>query len=365
MESTLTILGVTVRAFALLFVLMSAAPFLKVGWWAVRVLDFPRLQIAALCGAAALALIPFAWRAHWHPLDIALLALVMAAGVWQLSHVFPYTRLRRAPIGPTDTPNLTLLIANLTCNNRHHDEARAVLEHLDADLLILIEIDSRWFVSLSKLRDRYPHRIEHIAGDGLGMVLWSRTPLNAAAVKRLVSQDRVSMHCTLNTSDGVPLQLIAIHPAPPGLPNEESTGLHDSRERDAELIMVADIVSSQRDRPWIVAGDFNDVAWSHTTRLFQRISGLKDPRVGRGLFNTYNANWPILRYPLDHVFVSPGMRIAKLGRVRIPGSDHFGITAAVHLDPNDTPDPHADTDDNIEADSIVTEGHQQSADDAP
>jgi endonuclease/exonuclease/phosphatase (EEP) superfamily protein YafD len=85
--------------------------------------------------------------------------------------------------------------------------------------------------------------------------------------------------------------------------------------------------------PVIVAGDLNDVAWSHTTRLFQRISRTLDPRVGRGMFNTFHVRWPLLRFPLDHVFHSDHFKLIRLERKQDIGSDHFPIFVRLLYDP--------------------------------
>jgi endonuclease/exonuclease/phosphatase (EEP) superfamily protein YafD len=114
-----------------------------------------------------------------------------------------------------------------------------------------------------------------------------------------------------------------------------------SAPRDAELVLVAR-EAAEADGPTIVAGDLNDVAWSHTSRLFQRISRLPDPRIGRGMFNSFHANYRLLRWPRDHVFVSGDFLLRDMQRLPRFGSDHFPIL--VRLDHH----PHAEADRKLE-----------------
>ena len=105
-------------------------------------------------------------------------------------------------------------------------------------------------------------------------------------------------------SSGTIIDFHGVHPKPPPL--------HDTKRCDAELLIVGRQVRSGS-RPAIVAGDLNDFAWSDTTRLFQQISGLLDPRIGRGLYSTYNANWPFLRWPIDQVFFENSFTLNRTG----------------------------------------------------
>jgi hypothetical protein len=45
--------------------------------------------------------------------------------------------------------------------------------------------------------------------------------------------------------------------------------------------------------------------------------------VGRGFYNTFDARFPVLRWPLDHLFHDARFRLVTLERLPDIGSDHF------------------------------------------
>ena len=111
--------------------------------------------------------------------------------------------------------------------------------------------------------------------------------------------------------------------------------------------------------PVIVCGDLNDVAWSRTTRLFQKTSRLLDPRKGRGLFNTFDARIPVFRFPLDHIFHSDSLRVVTMQRLPNVGSDHFPVYASLSYEPSakrEQEAPTADEADEQEANKTISQG---------
>lgn len=359
------ILYLATRLLVGFLVIGSLLPLLPVGAWVVRLFDFPRLQ---LVGLALLALVGLAVEAVVEGSGTATLiwaATTVAVILFQLGHVVRYTPLWKREIpdddGRDDKPTLSLAVANLQYEN---DQKQAVLEQIesmDCDLVLLIEYDEAWAEGLEPLEQKYPHREGVVREKGLGLMLLSKKPFVEVEVRHLVSEDRASIFADIEYEEGYVAHFIGLHPTPPGLDKRKGEGRHDSRIRDAELMIAAEHIADHPDDDWMVTGDFNDVAWSHTTRLFKRMSGLKDPRIGRGLYNTFHANKPLLRFPIDHVFLPGSAQMVRIERINTPGSDHFAFMAEVKLNGKRPSEPHPENGDYEEAEEMIEEGEEDAA----
>jgi hypothetical protein len=65
-----------------------------------------------------------------------------------------------------------------------------------------------------------------------------------------------------------------------------------------------------------------------------RLGGLLDPRVGRGIYPTYDAQSRIMSWPLDQVLFQDELGLMRFARLPSIGSDHYPILAELCLDPD-------------------------------
>ncbi len=206
--------------------------------------------------------------------------------------MFPYTGLMPKQVLATesrsDDANLKLLVANVMMENRESEAFLDIVRNYDPDVILTVETDKWWEEALRTLGDKYPYTLKNPLDNTYGMLLHSRLEMIDPEIRFILKDSIPSMHMQLVLPSGDRVFMHFIHPDPPNPKYATET-----TERDAELLIVGR-EAEKHDKPTIVAGDFNDVAWSRTSNLFQKASGLLDPRIGRGMFNTFNANNPPL-----------------------------------------------------------------------
>ncbi|MCT8088684.1 endonuclease/exonuclease/phosphatase family protein [Acinetobacter sp. C_4_1] len=291
-------------------------------WW-IRGADFPRLQILFL-GVIAFILL-LVWDQPWNLTRKIIFIGLMAALAYQLKMVLPYTfiwkkqvkHVRKHQLNPDR--QISLIISNVLTTNNKYQLLLEQIQKYQPDLVLTLESDRVWQKALSVIEKDYPYRVPVPLDNLYGMHLYSRLELKDTEVKFILSDEIPSIHTTVILRSGQPVQLYCLHPKPPS-----PTEAKDSTLRDAELLIVGDQIKDL-DESCIVMGDLNDVAWSRTTRLFQRISGLLDPRVGRHFVNTFHADYPLLRWSLDHIFHSTDFALVRMKRLPYIGSDHFPV----------------------------------------
>ncbi|OGX83897.1 endonuclease/exonuclease/phosphatase family protein [Hymenobacter glacialis] len=316
----------------LLSLLTAASLFYDSGLWFLQVLNFPRLEILialAVCLAFVLALKK--WDSVGNKLFIA---TVLVAAAVQAYILFPYAFFAPRAVPEADNSyrdqpaDVSIMVANVLMTNRKTKEILEITKETSPDILVVLEPDSWWMEALSVLHGEYPYRVAYPASNTYGMGLYSKLPLLQHKIYFLNHDSVPCIVATVRLQDGRPFRLMALHPVAP-VPSGHPTNVGSVDEKSLKL---AGNMLANDSLPTVLAGDFNDVGWSHNLTEFEKRSQMKDTRRGRGLYNTYNANWWVFRWPLDYVYVSRQWKVTEVERLDDFGSDHFPFLVKLVLD---------------------------------
>lgn len=330
-------------------------------WW-VRVVEFPRIQIMVLGVVAWAAMILF--YSEWQIGQWLLFLALSLTLVYQLRMVLPYTQLWKKEVqNATDDPKLAehqikIMVSNVLTPNEQKQDLVNLVNDKNPDILIALETDKKWERALEQIEPDYPYTVKVPLDNLYGMHLYSKLELIDPEIKYLIIDDIPSIHSQLRLQSGRVIWLYCLHPMPPS-----PTEADKSTTRDAELLMVGKHIK-EHEQTAILAGDLNDVAWSKTTRRFQRISGLLDPRIGRHFINTFHVKYPFLRWALDHIFHSACFTLVDISRMPSIGSDHFPVMTTLQYEPQEASKqeqnaPTTDAEDIQETNHKIEEGKEE------
>ncbi|WP_321286305.1 endonuclease/exonuclease/phosphatase family protein [uncultured Sunxiuqinia sp.] len=333
---------------AMLFVATTLASHLKWTAWWIRVTDFPRLQITvSMLIIFILSLVFYRFHEIW---QILISSILLLSIVYQLVRISRYTIFSPKQVvayhGNDKEQSISLMVSNVLQTNRNSAELHKLVEEQKPDLLLTVEANDWWEKQLSPIEKDYVHTIKKPLDNLYGMILYSKLELKDAQINYLIADDIPSIEAQVRLRSGQLVQIYCLHPKPP-FPTESET----STNRDGELLLVGKKIEKER-KPTLVFGDFNDVAWSKSTRMFQKVSQLLDPRIGRGFFNTFHAQHFLMRWPLDHIFHSSDFKLIKIKRLKSIGSDHFPMYISLHFEPTSKQlheEPQADRQEEQEA----------------
>lgn len=285
--------------------LATAAGQLPGRWWPFELFShFP-----VVYASAALLLTGY-WI--WQRQRIFYLALGLL--VWNGALVAPWLLASRPPADPAD---LRVLHANVLFNNENLDSTLAMIAREQPDLCVIAEATPALYEKVRRRLPQYPYRsFSHAKSQCYNLVL-SRTPFvrDSAALRDFRT---VAIRTKIRGRD---VGLVTVHPRTPVRPAWFSW-------RNAQLWFAFDYARRQP-IPTLLVGDFNITPWSPVYRKLTGVPGLTACRRGFGLKPTWISPLPFVQLPIDHVFVTRGLRPVTFQTLPSGDSDHRPVVVEV------------------------------------
>lgn len=310
---------------SIISIVITVLPTIKTSLWWIRIFDYPRLQIVALCLISIVLIFIYLQKGYRRTV---LFALVFLSFIYQLFFIIPYTSLYPVQAqnyeGKKNNSSFIIIEANIKMDNKEVEKFLGLISESKPDILVITEPNKWWEEKTHQLNRQFPYSIKKPLENTYGMIMYSKFPLKKQEINFLVKDDIPSFYAKVILPNKKEFDLYTLHPEPP----KPGASTYD---RDTEILIVGRRIRNLN-RPAVVVGDLNDVGWSHTSKLFQKYSRMLDPRKGRGLFNTYNVFIPLFRYPLDHFFYSKHFGFIKLEKLKAIGSDHYPMLIEINLE---------------------------------
>jgi len=309
---------------SVVFLLMTLLPLVHSDYWVFRIFEYPRFQKMIIGLACLLALVVL--KPHVEGAFIFLFSTVAACVIFLSIKIFPYTPFSKREVlerASKKDADVRILTANVLQTNSQYEKLLQQVREMNPDIIFLVETDEKWATAVNGLKDDYPFTIQKPLDNTYGLLFFSRLPLRNSSILFRVDPEVPSIETEAQLPCGQWIKIYGLHPKPP-VPGESLY----ATAKDKELMKVAFEVKAQT-KPCVVMGDLNDVAWSHVTKLFRKVSGLLDPRRGRGFYSTFSAESRLMRFPLDYLFCSSHFGLVSMRRMPHNGSDHFPMF--IHL----------------------------------
>lgn len=304
------------KILGILLAIFSFLPFFSSKHWFFRIFDFLRIQLAALLivtlGIASLFI------SFTSIIDLFVILFIIAGICCNLIIIIPYISFNKNIQPAEKQSEIVVLSVNVKQENCNYKHLIQLAQKIQPDILLTIETNKDWENNLKEIESNFKTVIRAPKENRYGMHLYSKLDIQEYKINYLIANEYPSIKAKMRFNN-FSFDFWGIHPPPPS-PTEKTT----SKQKDAELMKLAKIISESENQT-IVAGDFNNVTWSKTSKLFGKISNLKDARKKRGIHPTFPANYPLFRFPIDLIFHSNGIQIGHMKTVQLIGSDHLPL----------------------------------------
>jgi endonuclease/exonuclease/phosphatase (EEP) superfamily protein YafD len=207
---------------------------------------------------------------------------------------------------------------NKLYSNTNYTEIDKKIIEQNPDLLAITEmkrVDKEHIPSLNN----YPYFLMKDARDGATISIFSKFPLEENN-NSFSSNFVLPIKATINDNE---LNIFVLHPLPPATNKW-------TKERNEELISLANHINSLPNDTVILMGDFNLSPWSKSYKnITAKMPNMKNVAQGNGIHFTWHGS--IIQTQIDHIFVGKNRNVSEFNSAKVNGSDHNFIWTKVNL----------------------------------